>query len=731
MTTTVWRYSHLTLAVSSFIFLLLASITGIILSAEPISQKVKPYGVSNLDNTSVAAVIPVLKTKYSEITSITVENGQFVLLQAINNNGDDVKAYIDPKTGDVLGTPGKKNAFFQWATTLHRSLFLHETGRFFIGLTAFLLMLIALSGIMLTIQRQRGIRRFLSKIQKDGFSQYYHVVLGRILLIPILLIAISGTYMSLNTLGILKTVKTSVDVNPDKIKATPVKSLKDFEVFKSTSLAEVQSIEFPFSTAVEDYFILTLKDREIAVNQITGDILAENKYPFALLMNNLSLDIHTGRKSAVWSVVLGISSIGILFFIYSGFAITLKRISKRTRNKYKAADCEFIILTGSENGSTHGYAIALHKLLLKQGKKAYLTALNNYTVFPKAEQLIIFTSTYGLGEAPSNGSRFLQRIKERPQAQSMHYAVLGFGSKAYPDFCKFAFDVHNELSKQSWALPLIDIHTVNDKSPQDLLLWEEAWSQKSGIEVNGFSAQKAAKRKSLKGFVVQSNTGSIKTEGVFQIRLDAVGKLKAKSGDLLAIYPANDHRERLYSIGVVDNAIQLSVRLHADGLGSGFLHELKPNEILKAKVVKNPHFYFPAKASRVIMISNGTGIAPFLGMISQNADKVPCHLFCGFRGALSFEPFQTFLNEMHREERVSNFKIGFSREGNKQYVSDLIGIDADFVAQSLVESAVVMICGSLSMQKDIVRILEEVCLEKTGQPLSFYQSRNQVLTDCY
>ena len=42
-----------------------------------------------------------------------------------------------------------------------------------------------------------------------------------------------------------------------------------------------------------------------------------------------------------------------------------------------------------------------------------------------------------------------------------------------------------------------------------------------------------------------------------------------------------------------------------------------------------------------------------------------------------------------------------------------------------------LICGSLSMQKDIVRILEEVCLEKTGQPLSFYQSRNQVLTDCY
>ncbi|MGM9478316.1 PepSY domain-containing protein [Pedobacter sp. GSP4] len=731
MTTTVWRYSHLTLAVSSFLFLLLASVTGIILSVEPITQKVKPYGVGNLANTSVATVIPVLKTKYSEITSISVENGRFVQIQAINNAGDDVKAYIDPKTGAVLGTPGKKNEFFQWVTTLHRSLFMHETGRFFIGLTAFLLSLIAVSGILLTIQRQRGIRRFFAKIQKDGFSQYYHVILGRLLLIPILVIALSGTYLSLNTLGILKTVKKGVDVNLDAIKSAPVKNIKDFEVFKHISLAEVQTIEFPFSEDVEDYFILTLKDREIAVNQLTGAILAENKYPFTVLATNLSLDLHTGRANVLWAVVLGISSIGILFFIYSGFAITLKRISKRSKNKYKAAECEYIVLIGSENGSTHGYAIALHKLLLKQGKKSYLTALNNYGIYPNAKQLVIFTSTYGLGDAPSNASRFLQRIKEKPQLQQVNYAVLGFGSKAYPDFCKFAFDVHNELSKQEWAIPLIDIHTVNDKSPEDLLLWEEAWSQKSEVEVNGFLEQQKLKKKPLKDFIVQSNTGTAISEGVFQIRLNALRSLKAKSGDLLAIYPANDHRERLYSIGVVNDAIQLSVRLHPDGLGSGFLHKLKENEPVKARIVKNPHFHFPKKAPKVIMISNGTGIAPFLGMINQNAGKIPCYLFCGFRSTLSFSPFHDFLNDMRAEAKIFDFKIAYSREGIKQYVSDLINIDTDFVAKSLAESAVLMICGSLSMQKDIVRILEEICVEKTGKPLSFYQSRNQVLTDCY
>ncbi|TCD05599.1 FAD-binding oxidoreductase [Pedobacter frigidisoli] len=730
MTKTLWRYSHLTLAISSFLFLLLAALTGIILSVEPITQKAKIYGVHNLDEVTVADLLPKLKAKYDEVTTISVESNRFVQIQAIDKSGDDVKAYIDPRTGNVLGVVGKKNEFFQWITTFHRSLFLHETGRFFIGLTAFLLMLIAISGIMLTIQRQRGFRRFFSKIHKDGFSQYYHVVLGRILLIPIFIIAISGTYLSLNTLGILKTVKESVDVNLDLIKSAPEKKIQDFAAFKNIKLVEVESIEFPFSEDVEDYFILKLKDRELAVNQITGDVLAESKYPFNILLTNLSLDLHTGRTNILWAIVLGISCIGILFFIYSGFAITLKRISIRTKNKYRSAECKYIILVGSENGSTYAYASAIHKLLLKSGEKSYLTALNNYGIFEQAEQLIILTSTYGLGEAPVNASRFIKLVAEYPQKQNILYSVLGFGSRAYPDFCKFAFDIHNSLSKQSWIKPLIDIHTVNDKSPQDLQLWAESWAQQSEIKLTGFPELKIIKPTLLKRFIVQSNSGT-NTEGTFQLKINSSGKLKAKSGDLLAIYPANDHRERLYSIGIVDNAIQLSVRLHHDGLGSGYLNNLKAKDLLQAKVLKNPHFYFPNKASKVIMISNGTGIAPFLGMIDQNVEHTPCFLFCGFRNKLSYDLYNDFLNDQLSKSKVSQVNVAYSRVVNKQYVSDLISLEAEFISKSLMDAAVIMICGSLSMQKDIVKILEEVCLTKTGHPLSFYQSRNQVLTDCY
>jgi len=698
------------------------------LSLEPVTQRLKPYAASNLDEVNLAQSLPLLRKEYPGITKISVESGQFVLIEGTDRNGDDLKAYVNPQSGKILGKPDKKNEFFQWVTTLHRSLFLHETGRIFIGITAFLLTLIAISGLMLIIKRQRGIKRFLAKIPNDKSKQFYHTVVGRFALIFILLIAVSGTHLSLSTLGIIKSVKAGIDVDFDKIKTGHEKAAKDFVVFENIHFSEVRAIEFPFSDDVEDYYVLSLLDREIALNQINGDILAENKYPFSVLAANLSMEIHTGRASVIWSLFLGVASLSIIFFIYSGFAITLKRISNKSKNKFPKEDCTFIILTGSENGSTNQYALAVQTLLLKQGKKVFLTSMNNYAVFPRAEQIVIFTSTYGEGEAPANARKFLSLVKSVPQSQPLQFSVLGFGSKAYPDFCQFAFDVHNCLSLQSWAKPLIDIHTVDDRSPQDLMLWQESWSQKTEISLTGLSGGSAEKAKSLHTFTVKSNHSMGDT---FLINIKGGLRAKAKSGDLLAIYPANDHRERLYSIGIVNKSIQLSVKLHQNGLGSGFLHQLKPDDTIKAKIVKNAHFNFPSKVSDVIMISNGTGIAPFLGMIDENKSKNSCHLYCGFKGASSFEPFAEFLSIKLRESKLTKLNQAYSREGARQYVSHLVALDADFVSSTLINKGVIMICGSLSMQKDILIILEKICSEKTGKALSFYQSRNQILMDCY
>lgn len=733
MTISVWRYSHLALAVSSFLLLTLASITGIILAFEPVLSELKPYKVSGFSEITLDQTLPVLRKTYPGITELSVNAQGFVQIKGSTDDGDELLAYVNPLDGKLLGKPSQQSEFFQWVTGLHRSLFLHETGRFFVGLTAFLLMLITVSGIALVIQRQRGIRHFFKRIARDSFAQYYHVILSRWSLIPILLISLSGTYLSLARFELVNMKKESAKVDFDMIKDAPVREAKDFEAFKSTPLAEVETVEFPFSEDVEDYYVLKTKTAELAVNQITGEVLAESKYPMALFWANMSLDLHTGRSNSIWAVVLAIAAGNILFFIYSGFAITLKRRSNRVKNMHKPQDCSHIILVGSENGSTFGFAKAIHHQLIKSGKKSYLTELNNYQVFPKAEQLVVVTATYGLGEAPTNAAKFFGLLKDHPQQQQVKFSVLGFGSRAYPDFCKFAFEVHRELAQQTWAEASIDVHTVNDKSPEDFGLWAEAWSQQSGIALTLLPELYGAKTQRLERLTVLSNEPELVLAGEpFKLNLKGRKRLKVQSGDLLAIYPANDHRERLYSIGVIDKEISLNVKLHDGGLGSKFLQDLKAGQEMQAKVIRNAHFHFPTLAPEVIMISNGTGIAPFLGMINENTRQIPCHLYCGFRERRSYERYETFLEDHRSKNRVQRLCAAFSREAlQKQYVSDLIRRDAELIVDVLMRAGVVMICGSLAMQKDVMELLEEICQQKAGKSVVDFQSQNQILTDCY
>lgn len=734
MTISIWRYSHLALAVSSFLLLTLASVTGIILAVEPVLQKTQPYRVDSFSDITLAQTLPVLKKSYSELTELSVDVNGFVRLQGTDDTGKSIDAYIDPRTGKVLGIPTKQGEFFEWVTALHRSLFLHEAGRFFIGLTSFLLLLIAVSGTALIIQRQRGVRRFFTRIVRDNFAQYWHVVLGRLSLIPILVIALSGTYLSLDRFQLLgKAEPVRVELNPQK--ATPQLALAQMPVFQHTRLADVQSIEFPFADDdPEEFYVLKLRDRELTVNQLSGDVFKENQYPTTVLLTNLSLNLHTGRASAVWAIILAIASGNILFFIWSGFAITLKRRSNRIKNKYKAADSRFVILVGSENGSTFRFSRSVQDQLLKQGERVHLAELNDYTTYPSAEHLIILTATYGLGDAPTNASRFAQLLEKHPQAQSVRYSVVGFGSRAYPDFCQFAFEVNTLLSHQPWASPLVDVHTVNDKSPAEFGLWADAWSQQAdrpmplADELRHVPAQ-------LDTLTISANTRTAQPDGTFLVRMRPPRRQRVTSGDLLAIYPANDYRERLYSIGMVadagNNDIQLSVRLHANGLGSTFLHGLTPGQAIRARIVSNAHFHFPQKAPAVVMIANGTGIAPFLGMISQNRTSLPTYLYCGFRHHTSFDVYRDLLEASQAAGKLTKLHVAYSRDGQKQYVSDLLTRDADIIADLLRMNGVVMICGSLAMQKDVLSLLETICQDKLGQPLSHYQSHGQVLMDCY
>lgn len=724
MTISIWRYSHLALAVSSFLFLALASITGMILAVEPIMESENPGVAREIRSTSVGELVSALQKTDLELIDFSVVNNQFIVVKAIDDDGKNIEFYADAKTGKSLGNVAEKSKFFEWVKNLHRSLFLHNIGRAFMGITAFLLLLIAISGSILIVQRQHGLKRFFTKIVKEDLTQYYHVVLGRISLVVILIIALTGTYLSMVRFEFFVAEKTQLNVDFDAIKSEPKKTIPEFSIFNDTPLSETVSLEFPFSDDVEDYYTLKTHSGEMAVNQFTGEILSKADYSNVRKLSDLSLDLHTGRTNWFWALILAIASGNILFFIWSGFSMTFKRRKAVIRNKFKKDDSEIILLVGSENGSTFRYAKAIYQELIKVGRKPFLAEMNHYSEFPKAEHLIVFTSTYGLGNPPVNASKFETLIEKYPQKQEIQFSVIGFGSKSYPDFCKFAFEVDQLLTRQKWAKQLTEIHTVNDKSQQDFSQWARLWAEKSKTQIKFPTEIELPK---LQSFAVVEKTPLSHEDGAFLMKLRAK-KGKFTSGDLLNIYPANDYRERQYSIGKIGNYIQIAVKLHPNGLGSNYLYALEPGDVIPGSISKSTNFHLPDIKSRVIMISNGTGIAPFLGMIDQAERNRPeINLYCGFRDSASFSIYKEFLDKHCATRKIAILEVAYSREGNREYVKDILARNADSLANSLRNGEVIMICGSLAMERNVLELLENVC----KKPVAFYRANGQILTDCY
>lgn len=730
MTLSIWRYAHLALAIISSAFLLILSITGVILAYDAIEEKTPAYRVDNFNDITLAQSLPTLRDAYFEILEIKVDHNDFVTIDALDEEGNLTQAYINPLTGETLGDIKPKSQFIQWTTALHRSLFLKETGRTIVGVVSFLLMLITISGFILILKRQKGIRHFFDKVNKDFFSQYFHVITGRWLLIPVVVIALTGTIIFVVRLDGMKSDNVKIEhANNEEIN----KELKDFEFFANTKLTDVDRIEFPFiPDDAEEPFIVHLQNKSVAINQVTGEIISESIYPYSAILEKINIDLHTGRTNIIWAIVLGLASLNIVFFIYTGFVITFKRTRTKVKNKFKAAEAEIVILVGSENGTTLFFANQILNQLLTEGKKVYLCEMNKYELFPNASHLLVFASTYGLGDPPSNANAFTKLVEQFPQRQNMHHSVIGFGSKSYADYCAFAHQVDSLLAKQEWTSALLPIHTVNDRSTEEFVQWANQWSTKSSITLVTSPAVYSVKVPGLKKFTVIEKTSVTADNSTFKIVLKPNKKHVFQSGDLLAIYPADNNQERFYSVGKVNGNVQLIVKLFEKGLGSSYLHDLNIGDTISARMIENKNFHLPQSANKIALIANGTGIAPFLGMILENSKQKEVHLYVGFRYNNSLtQAYQQFADAQIKKQRLTNIHFAYSREENKQYVMDLIQRESDYFCQLLQENGIIMLCGSLAMQKDVEIILNTICLEKNGHPLQYYIDNKQILTDCY
>src|SRR5690606_23135317 len=103
--------------------------------------------------------------------------------------------------------------------------------------------------------------------------------------------------------------------------------------------------------------------------------------------------------------------------------------------------------------------------------------------------------------------------------------------------------------------------------------------------------------------------------------------------------------------------------------------------------------------------------------------------YYGLRHKASLDIYKSNLDTAIKTKKLSKYHLAFSQCFNHLYVQNLIERDAKFIAESLENDAIIMICGSLAMQNAVVKTLETICVNELNSSLNHY--KKQVLMDCY
>ncbi|UWX55844.1 NADPH cytochrome P450 oxidoreductase family protein [Maribacter litopenaei] len=122
------------------------------------------------------------------------------------------------------------------------------------------------------------------------------------------------------------------------------------------------------------------------------------------------------------------------------------------------------------------------------------------------------------------------------QPNPLKYAVIGFGSTLYPNYCKYAIDVENGLATTSGFEQTIPLYKVNNQSYDTFREWAIQWSKATGEHLELPALGIKNKILKLHEFEVVSKTEPNRDD-TFVIRLNAKGKCKFQSGDLLEYRP--------------------------------------------------------------------------------------------------------------------------------------------------------------------------------------------------
>lgn len=651
-------------------------------------------------------------------------------------------AAIDPATGlDIAATD--PSPVQRWLTTLHRSLFLDDTGRIASALGALAMLVLSVSGTVLVVRRCGGWKAWLARVQGPTAGRL-HTQIGRVAVLGLLLSCSTGLWMAAETFDLLPMEPASLDAAAQG-SGLPHQAMDSLEALRATPVTQLRKLSFPAPADAQDVLTITTDQGMGYVDPGTGAILHWQDLGWDQQVSETIAMLHTGQGAAVLGLILGSAALCIPILSITGLLVWWRGHHARITYAHQApvAQAKTVVLVGSEGGSTWGFATTLADALHACGQRVHVASMSDWDTarYRQAQRFLVLTSTYGQGQAPTGAQDFLHKIQACSAATTTPIAVLGFGDRSFPDFCAFAALVERTVRAQGWP-SLLPYDTIDRQSPQDFARWGRMLGEALGtpLELAHQPVRPAAQTLTLierrdYGADVQVPISILRfalpSSSVWQ-RLRGKGFAPFEAGDLLGILPAGSDVPRMYSLasGSQDGFVEIVVRQHPGGLASGQLTQLTLGQTVQGFLRHHPAFHAPKGKAPLVLIGAGTGIGPLAGFIRANAGHRPIHLFFGIRRSNSDFLYQQELAEWQAAGRLSSQTIAVSRSASPQYVQDALRQASPQVLEALRQGAIIMVCGGRAMAQGVRDALTEM-LAPTGQTLHTLQAEQRYVEDIY
>ncbi|GAA0850099.1 PepSY domain-containing protein [Marinobacter szutsaonensis] len=705
------------------VFLATLAVTGSILALAPALDRagaeVPPAG-----EVSVAQLAGRVVANYPGTEQIVRDlSGQVVVYYS--RDGQAGADLVNPVTGERLGAY-QPSAFFIWIRDLHRSFLLDTPGRMVAGISAALMLFVCLSGMVLLARRSGGWRALTRPLAGTG-SKRVHAELARLAVLGLLLSALTGSFLSAQRFGLLPEVSDPGPGFPAEVSGGQPRPVDRLQALSEVDLNDLRELVFPYPDEPQDVYSLTTTGGSGFVDQATGELLQFQPRSTGSVVQQWIMRLHTGEGLWWLGLILGVAALAVPVLSVTGAIIwwQRRRSSVQTQDNAPSAEADVIVLVGSEGGATWGFARALQAGLTKAGFRVHCAEMNALAhSYPRAAMMFVLTSTYGDGDAPASARQFMTRIRDFRAGSALKYAVLGFGDRQFPNFCRFALEVDEALAGKELSR-IQPVELIDRCSAARFSEWGDRLGLAIGTPLSLSHDPVPPRTFRLElaqrvdyGLAVQAPTSILRfrladtgqgwRSRFFRSRRHSLPAFEA--GDLLGILPPQGQDARFYSLAssASDGVFEICVRKQPGGLCSGYLHGLKPGDSVEAFIRQNPGFRPATGTVPVILIGAGAGIGPLTGFIRKNTARNPMYLYWGGRSANSDFLYQPELGHYLEDRRLTGLSTAFSRSDERAYVQDRLRQDERALRKLVETGAQILVCGGRDMAAGVKQVFEEI-----------------------